>query len=390
VISVGIVVVRVMSEQTIAVNATIVGEQPTGLGVYALNLISALDAVGERLTVYTSCPALVDAPHARLREAPVGLRPEWGARGHLRRLWWTQTTLRRQLRREPPRALLNLRSEGLLDHVVPQVTVVHDVLPLRYPHEYPRQQYYFRYYVPRVLAASEAVLAISQSTREDVLAFYRLPEWKVRVVFAGYDEHRFSPARHDSTDGAAPYALYVGNVMPHKNVLRLVEAFATLARRRDVRLMLVGSGRPRHVDTVRAVLERLGIGASVDWRPYATVDELVRLYRGARMLVMPSLLEGFGLPVLEAMGCGVPVVTSNVSSLPEVVGDAALLVDPTDVVSIAGGMERLFADDALARELRQRGLARARLFSWDRTGRAVQAVLREVAPVPGAVRTQAA
>jgi glycosyltransferase involved in cell wall biosynthesis len=340
--------------------------------------------------VYTSCPALVDAPHARLREAPVGSRPERGARGHLRRLWWTQTTLRRQLRREPPRALLNLRSEGMLDPVVPQVTVVHDVLPLRYPHEYPRQQYYFRYYVPRVLAASEAVVVISESTRDDVLAFYGVPERKLRVVLAGYDDRRFSPARPDAVDGAAPYALYVGNVMPHKNVPRLVEAFATLARRRDVRLMLVGSGRPRHVDAVRAVIERLGVGASVDWRPYATVDELVRLYRGARMLVMPSLFEGFGLPVLEAMACGVPVVTSNVSSLPEVVGDAALLVDPADVASIAYGIERLFADDALAKELRQRGLGRARLFSWDRTARAVQAVLREVAPVPGAVRTRAA
>ena len=379
-----------MSEHTVAVNATIVGERPTGLGLYALNLIRALDTLGERLRIYTSCPALVNAPHACLHEAPPHVRPERGALGHLRRLWWTQTALRRRLRRDPPRALLNLRPEGLLDRSIPQVTVVHDVLPLRYPDEYPRQQYYFRYYVPRVLAASEAVVAISESTREDVLAFYGVPERKLRVVFAGYDEHRFSPARPDPMNGLAPYALYVGNVMPHKNLARLVEAFAKLPCRRDVRLVLVGSGRPRHVAALRAAIERLGVSAGVEWRPYAAIDELVQLYRGARMLVMPSLYEGFGLPVLEAMACGVPVVTSNISSLPEVVGDAAVLVDPTDVTSMADCMHRVFTDFVLEKELRERGLARARLFSWDRTGRAVQAVLQEVAPPLESTRTRAA
>ena len=369
-----------MLDNSVAVNATIVGERPTGLGIYALRLIAALDALGERLTVYTSRPDLVTAPHVHLRAAPASVRPERGALGHLHRLWWTQTALRRHLRREPPRVLLNLRPEGLLGRSVRQATVVHDVLPLRYPLEYPRQQYYFRHYVPRVLAASEAVLTISECTRRDLLRFYRVPERKLRVVFAGYDESRFSPAPDAGLDPPTPYALYVGNVMPHKNLTRLVEAFATLPSRPDVRLVIVGSGRTRHEAVLRATIDALGLRDGVDWRPYAEADELVALYRGARMVVMPSLYEGFGLPVLEAMACGVPVVTSNVSSLPEVVGDAALLVEPTDVGAIAAAMERLFTDDVLGKKLRERGLSRARLFSWDRTGRAVQAVLREVAP----------
>ena len=369
-----------MIDNSVAVNATIVGERPTGLGIYALRLIAALDALGERLTVYTSRPDLVTAAHARLREAPAGVRPERGALGHLHRLWWTQTALRRHLRREPPRALLNLRPEGLLGRSVTQVTVVHDVLPLLYPREYPRQQYYFRHYVPRVLGASEAVIVISESTRADVLRFYRLPERKLHVVFAGYDESRFSPAPDHPPDAATPYALYVGNVMPHKNLMRLVEAFATLPCRPDIRLVIVGSGRARHAAALRTAIDALGVRDGVDWRPYADIDELTRLYRGARMVVIPSLYEGFGLPALEAMACGVPVVASNVSSLPEVVGDAALLVEPTDVASIAGAMERLFTDDVLAKELRERGLSQARLFSWGKTGRAVQAVLRAVAP----------
>lgn len=369
-----------MIDNSIAVNATIVGERPTGLGIYALSLIKALDDLGERLTVYTSCPELVHAPHGRLHAAPPGVRPERGARGHLRRLWWTQTSLRRHLRRDPPRALLNLRPEGLLSPSFPQVTIMHDVLPLLFAGEYPRQQHYFRHYVPRVLAASAAVLVISESTRRDVLRFYRVPERDVHVIYAGYDERRFSPAPAALVDPAAPYALYVGNVMPHKNLIRLVEAFAMLDCRRDVRLVIVGSGRPPHVAALLAAIDTLGVADSVDWRPYAEVEELAHLYHGARMVIMPSLYEGFGLPALEAMACGVAVVTSNVSSLPEVVGDAALLVDPTEAASIAAAMERLFTDDVLVKELRERGLSRARLFSWAKTGRAVQAVLRNVAP----------
>jgi glycosyltransferase involved in cell wall biosynthesis len=172
-----------------------------------------------------------------------------------------------------------------------------------------------------------------------------------------------------------PYALYVGNVLPHKNLVRLVEAFAVVARRVPCRLVLRGWGRPVHVEPLRERIAALGLEGCLDWQPYAPAEELPRLYRGARMLVLTSLHEGFGLTALEATACGTPVVTSNTSSLPEVVGDAALVIDPLDVDALADAMTRLFTDDRLADDLRQRGLARAALFSWERTGRAVQAVI---------------
>jgi len=367
------------TDPDVAVNAAIVGERPTGLGVYALRLIAALDALGEHLTVYTSRPDLIVAPSARVRRAPAGTRPERGALGHVRRLLWTQTGLRLSLRRHRPRVLLNTMPEGVLASPVPQVTVVHDVVPLLYPREYPRQQYYFRYYVPRVLRSSAAVVAISESTRRDVLRFYGLPEGQVHVALSGYDASRFPPADDAGPGPDEPYALFVGNVLPHKNLLRLVEAFALVRRRVSARLMIRGGGRPAYVSTLRDKIGALAIADWVDWQPYTDPGELPALYRGARMLVLPSFCEGFGLPALEAMACGTPVVTSNVSALPEVVGDAALLVDPADVVAIADAMERVFTDDALAKDLRRRGLARARVFSWDRTARAVQALLRAAA-----------
>jgi glycosyltransferase involved in cell wall biosynthesis len=176
----------------IAINAAIVGERPTGLGVYALHLIEALDALGERLIVYTSRPDLVRAPRASVHRVSAAYRPERGALGHLLRLLWVQSGLRLMVRRAHPGVLLNLMPEGILWPPVPQITTMHDLLPLLYPAEYPRQQYYFRHYVPKVLRHSRAVIVISESTKRDVLRFYHLPPEKVHVVLSGYNAQRFS------------------------------------------------------------------------------------------------------------------------------------------------------------------------------------------------------
>lgn len=362
---------------TIAVNASIVGDRPTGLGLYALHLIRELDALGERLVVYTSRPETVHAPGARVERVPAALRPELGARGHLARLLWTQSGLRRRISRLRPALLLNAMPEGVLRTRVPQVTVVHDLLPLRSPEEYPRQQHYFRHYVPAVLRESRAVIVSSESTRRDLVDFYRLPPDRLHVVLLGHDPDRFAPAVPASTDGV-PYALFVGNVMPHKNLLRLVEAFAAGTAGVTARLVIRGWGRAAHVQALQERIGALGIGDRVDWQPYAADEELPVLYRRARMLLLPSLYEGFGLTALEAMACGTPVVVSNRSSLPEVVGDAAVFVDPEDPLAIASAIHRLFTDDTLATSLAEHGLARARLFSWERTARAVQAILHRV------------
>jgi glycosyltransferase involved in cell wall biosynthesis len=365
---------------SIAINAAIVGERPTGLGFYALHLMSGLAALGEQLVVYTSRPDLITDRRIRVRRVSPAMRPERGAWGHLRRLLWVQTGLRTRVRWANPRVLLNLMPEGLLAPGLPQVTTVHDLLPLLYPSEYPRQQYYFRHYVPAVLRASRAIIVISESTRRDVLRFYGVDPEKIHVVLSGYDAQRFVPEGPAVPPGPEPYLLYVGNVMPHKNLGRLVEAFALVAPRFGVRLVLRGWGRPRHVQALQERITTLGLERQIDWRPYATDQEVVALYQGARALVLPSLHEGFGLTALEAMACGTPVVAAEVSSIPEVVGDAGVLVDPLDPESIAAGLCRILTEDGLYKDLRQRGLERAGQFSWEATARAVQqAIARAVA-----------
>ena len=263
-----------------------------------------------------------------------------------------------------------------------QVTVVHDLLPLFFPAEYPRQQYYFRSLVPRVLRSSRVVVADSESTRRDIIKSYGIMPEKVRLIYPGYD-----PAIYTTGDSDGPphpvqhsYLLYVGNLLPHKNVLTLLDALAILLRRRrPARLIIRGEGQFNYARAVRERVETLGLRDVVTFQTYADGPTLRNLYARAACLVLPSLHEGFGLPVLEAMACGTPVITSTTSSLPEVGGDVALRVDPYDTIDLSDTMYRLLEDSDLREDLRERGLKWVRAFSWHRTAEQMSRLLDEVA-----------
>jgi glycosyltransferase involved in cell wall biosynthesis len=361
----------------IAINASILGPAPSGLGQYALGLVRALDRLREALLVYTSCPEAFSGLRAAVRRtSPLG-RPEHGPRGHVARLFWCQTVLRARVGLDRPGALLNTLPEGVLRCPVPQVTVVHDLIPLAFPRDYPRQQLYFRRLVPAILRESRAIVAVSEATRRAVITAYGLGPERVRAIPNGYDPMKFAPVGPATDDGGVPYALYVGNLLPHKNLPRLIEAVARVARQSPVRLVIAGGGTPARVAELRRLAQRAG--GRLELMPYVPQRELPALYRGARLLAMPSLGEGFGLPALEAMACGTPVVVGNTSAMPEVVGDAGLLVDPEDTGAIADAILRLLTQDPLRKELIARGLARATEFSWERTARQMLTVLDEVA-----------
>lgn len=271
----------------------------------------------------------------------------------------------------------------------PSVVTVHDCIHLRFPQYLPNRaaSTYARTQMSSAVRRSDRVLTVSEASKRDILSFFDVPPEKVTVIYNAIDERFASPPPDDEIHRVAEryqlhdtFALYVGNVKPHKNVERLIDALHVLrARGMDhLSLVVIGDELSKYASLRRAV-HRYNLHKFVRFLGYLPDETLAIVYRLASVFVFPSLYEGFGLPPLEAMACGTPVVTSNVSSLPEVVGDAALLVDPSDAACIADAVQRVLTEPDLRASLRERGLARAREFSWDRSVRQIRTIYHEVA-----------
>src|SRR3954447_7883675 len=255
---------------------------------------------------------------------------------------------------------------------VPRVTTVHDLLYLVVPEaHFGLRSLGMRVLVPAGVRRSRRVIADSEATKRDLVERLGADPGSVDVVPLGggapAGRERLAEAeiraRHDLGDRRI--ALSTSAKRPHKNIAGLLDALARIAPERRPLLVVPGYPTP-YEEELRAQAERLGIAADVRWLSWVSPEELEGLYATADVVVFPSFYEGFGLPVLEGMSRGVPVVTSNRSSLPEVAGDAALLVDPDRPEEIAAAIERVLFEDSLAARLRDDGLARAAEFSWDR------------------------
>jgi len=264
------------------------------------------------------------------------------------------------------------------------VLTVHDLSFLRVPECFTGAlRRYLERVVPRSVRRADHVIADSHSTKRDLVELLGTPAGKVTVIHSGV-EPRFRPITDRAALGPVRqrydlperFIISVGTLQPRKNFATLVEAFARLKSEtgnwkpgaRSLKLVIAG-GRGWLYEEIFARVEALGLQGDVLFPGFVADEDLPALYNLAEAFVLPSLYEGFGLPPLEAMACGTPVVTSNVSSLPEVVGDAGLMVEPADVESLAAAIERVLEDGGLRREMVQRGLARAKEFTWERAAR---------------------
>jgi len=300
---------------------------------------------------------------------------------------------------EQLRIPMDLRREGIdLFHaphyVLPPLTpcksvvTIHDCIHLRFPQYLPnRLAYaYARSSLWFATHRSNRVLTVSEASKRDILRYFRVPERKIDVIYNAIDERFGEPPAPEEIERVrdryqlnAPYVLYAGNIKPHKNLERLIEAFH-MVRRGDlehVKMLIIGDEISKYA-TLRRAVHKYKLHKHVRFFGFVPDKTLAVLYRLARAFVFPSLYEGFGLPPLEAMASGTPVITSNLSSLPEVVGDAALLIDPYDADAIADAMRRVLLDSDLRDDLRQRGLRRVAEFSWDRSVRRVREIYGEV------------
>lgn len=234
---------------------------------------------------------------------------------------------------------------------------------------------------------SHKIIAISESTKHEIMKYYKVPEDKIRVVYYGIDHDIFKPIEAVSLIEAAKqrygieddFIIYAGIINVRKNITRLLQAFSLLKKEHKFphKLVLAGEESEVHPD-VSLLLEQLDLRDEVLCIGFVPQDDLPLLYNGAELLIYPSLYEGFGLPLLEAMACGTPVITSNISSMAEVAGDAGLLVDPYNVDAMAQGMYLLLSDTDLRNKLREKGLQRAQEFTWEKAAKETLEVYEEV------------
>jgi len=368
----------------IAIDAHSVGTGLAGNETYAANLVEALAEVGgdHLYTVY------VTREEARARFA--GRWPHVGVRRTLPHtpLVRIPFTLSAELRRRPV-DLLHVQYTAPPFPPCPVVSTVHDLSFEHLPETFKRRsRMQLRLTVRRTARLAAHVIAPSEYTRQDLVRTYGLDPARVSVVPLAAAPH-FRPVAEETElervrrryGIAGEYVLAVGSIQPRKNLARLVRAYSDLRRARRgsnlPQLVLAGKRAWLYGETLGAI-EAGGVRDSVVLTGYVREDDLPALYSGALCFVYPSFFEGFGLPPLEAMSCGAPVVAGDRTSLPEVVGDAGLLVDPFDEGALADAVGRLIDDPGLRRELRERGLSRARIFDWRETARMTLQVYRKV------------
>jgi glycosyltransferase involved in cell wall biosynthesis len=364
---------------------TLPAEGRTSSEVYARELAAALQGLGTATVRISHCQ-----PESHWRSAlGGGPRPLSRLAGYVDRYARYQRQARAARRAD----------RSSIDHVVdhgyghlvfsldPRRTLVtfHDAMLLKLEARelpiaaYPRFTILGHKLSLRAIRRSARVIAVSVSSRRDLLRFTDYPPERVRVVPQGVAACFRPPApvaREDPSDGPLRI-LHVGHCGPYKNVEGILRALPPIRRRVGRPVHFVKVGGP-FTASQQALIERLGVRDAVEHRGTVPLADLPGAYAAADLLLMPSLYEGFGLPALEAMACGTPVVASTEGALPEVLGDAGLLVLPTDVEAIAAAVARVLTDERLRADLRQRGLARAREFTWERTARETLAVYREV------------
>lgn len=356
--------------QQLLINLAVLFDKPTGIATYAQNLIPSLESLQPILLSAQKFDAWETYPIAD------NMTPANGSKGHLKRLLWTQFQLPNIYEKLQADLIYSPVPETPLYSKCRSVVMCHDLIPLRFPRLTSPLTNYFRYLVPLVLKQAEHIICNSEATARDIVDFYGIAANKITPILLGYDATNFYPRKISTPAGKNPYFLYLGRQDPYKNLERLINAFAAIPNP-DYHLAIAGSRDSRFTPSLEQQAKELGIDHRLTWLDYLDYQELPLIISGAIALVFPTLWEGFGLPVLEAMACGTPVITSNLASLPEITGDAAILINPYDTDAITSAMVRIAQENKMRSQLSQLSIQQARKFSWEKTGIATKQVLEQ-------------
>ena len=353
-------------------NFTNIGKNISGLGRYSKSILETLECLkfnDVNIKVYLNRAVIKDFNHIKnlqLLSAPSYVSPDFAFKGHLARLLWSN-----YLAVKGKKAVIFNPSqlEGVFIKKNKAITVIHDLIPLIFKKG--KLYYYFKYFLPYILNNSLKIITVSEHTKKLLLEHYKnISERKVHVIYNGISK-KFNFLNLTKE----PFILYVGRFEELKNIKNLLKAFSLLVKKYklDYELVLIGSGELNVGNLDEVVKRKIKVFKNI------SDEKLVEFYNKASLFVFPSFYEGFGFPPLEAMACGTPVVVSNVSSLPEVCGDAGYYIDPYNVEDITRGMYEVLKDETLQKELVQKGFKRVKQFSWEKTVKDILEIMKEVA-----------
>jgi len=368
----------------IAIDYTPAYEQGGGIGRYVRELVAALSLqdteTAYRLFVAGASPAqLPPSPGVNFSWRPTRITPRWFAR------IWQRARLPLPVETFTGAVNLYHATDFVLPPTLPKtrtLLTVHDLSFVRVPEAAsPSLKAYLDVVVPRSVHRADLVLADSQATKDDLIELYQVSPGKIIVLLSGVDP-RFRPisgealrhVREKYDLGDAPYVLSVGTVQPRKNYVRLIQAISQLRRQGHELHLVIAGGKGWLEDPIYAAVASEKMESYVHLIGFADEADLPALYSAAACFAFPSLYEGFGLPILEAMGCGTPVVTSDKSSLPEVAGDAALIIDPYSVDQLADSLRQLIDDSTLRQAFIAKGHQRAESFTWEKSARQLRQI----------------
>lgn len=370
----------------IGYDITSLTERLSGVGTYTLQLLThmaELEPQHEYLLLTHHAARYADLPATK---AFYDVR-----RPFPNRMLWMQCVLPMTLRSVQPDLCHYTNFIGPLLNPCPYLVTIHDMTLSLLPQYHPlRKQILIRPLIPLVARRASRIITVTENARDDIMRLLHVPPERIVVIpEAAAPQYKPASLAEQQRVRAAyglqqPYLLYIGTLEPRKNLVRLIRAWHELRRRRRIpHLLVIVGAQGWQYDPIYREVQALSCAADVRFTGYAPAHDLPALYSAADAFAFPSLYEGFGLPVIEAMACGTPTLISNTPALAEVAGDAALLVDPRNIASISQGLERLLNDDALRTLMRERGLKQAGAFSWRRTAlqtlAAYQAVLDQEA-----------
>lgn len=361
----------------IGVNAIFVNSRHNGTTTFLDGVLPSLISMGHEIVMYSSSERYAGVQAVELRKTPRSLCVGEGASAGLQRFIWMNSRLRRRLKDDGVDVFFSPNVEGMLSCPVPQIVTVHDLIPLMYPEECPRQHHYYKWLLPKVLRASICAVAVSQHTRRDVIERFGLQASQVTLVYNGLRQQFFDPEFGSEPEGwsSQAYFLFIGTFAPRKNLETVIRAFAQIHAEVPEKLAVVAYP-DRWQQSMQHLAAELGVEDKIVFYSALRHSEVGYLYRHATALILLSEYEGFGFPPLEAMAMSTPAVVSDTTALAEVVGDAAIKHACRDVQQTALAMSKLSSDRGYRDQLGRVGALRARRFTWTNSAKQICAALR--------------